>query len=78
MIFLLKFSKGHHSVKSIGRFTVLVLCTLSVLYISTKFRENIAKGFGVIERTRFVTDNNGKKQYVSPIWGIYKNIAQVK
>ena len=29
---------------------------LMMLYIRTRFRENISEGFRVIERTRFVTD----------------------
>ena len=47
--------KGHNSVKNEGGVTVLVLCTrLMVVYISTKFHENI---LGVhIERTRLLSE----------------------
>ena len=38
-----KFSKGHNSVKNVGGNMVLVLCTLIMLYICTKFLENISK-----------------------------------
>ena len=58
-----KISKGHYSVKSVGGVTFLVLCTssrfffsahrLMMVYICTKFRENILDGMKVIERTRF-------------------------
>ena len=52
MISLLNVSKGHNSIKNVGRVTVLVLCILSdyAIYFS-KFCENISKGFRVIERT---------------------------
>ena len=38
-----KFSKGQNSVKNVGGNMVLVLCTLIMLYICTKFHENISK-----------------------------------
>ena len=52
-ISLLNFLKGHNSIKIAGRVTFLVRCTLSDGASYFKFRENILKGFRVIERTRF-------------------------
>ena len=52
-ISLLKFSKGHNSVKNVDGVTILsrVLRILSDdVLICTKFRENASKGFRVIER----------------------------
>ena len=50
-----KVSKGHNSIKILGGVTVLVLCTSSdmMVYIYTKFHENILDGMKVIEPTRF-------------------------
>ena len=48
----LKYTKGHNSVKNVGGVTILAHC-LVLLYICTKFHENISKGFRVIERTQF-------------------------
>ena len=50
--------KGHNSLKNVGSVTVLNLCTSScdasfLVYICTKFHENILDGIKVIERTRF-------------------------
>ena len=51
-ISLLKFLKGHNSIKSAGGVAFLAFkhC-LMVLHISTMFPENISKGFRVIEGT---------------------------
>ena len=51
-------AKGHNSLKNVGRVMVLNLCTLSydalyLVYICTKFYENILDGIKVIERTQF-------------------------
>ena len=61
----LKNSKGHNSLKNLGRVMVLILCNssdndlylyqlpafrLKALYMCTKLSENISKGFKVIER----------------------------
>ena len=48
--------KGHNSLKNVGRVMVLYLCTSSydalyLVYICTKFRENILVGIKVIEQT---------------------------
>ena len=49
-IFLLKFSKGHNSIKNAEGVTFLVsVYDLMVLHICTNFRENIFKGFRAIE-----------------------------
>ena len=47
----LNFSKGHDSVKIVGKVTILVLCTLpdGALYLF----KNVSKGLKVIIRTRF-------------------------
>ena len=50
--------KGHNSVKNVGRVMVLNLCTSSydalyLVYICTKFHENILEGIKVIRRTQF-------------------------
>ena len=53
MTFIQKFIEGHNSVRDVGRVTVSILCTssgLMMLYVCTKFRENILNGFGVMER----------------------------
>ena len=49
--------KGHNSLKKVGRVMVLNLCTSSydalyLVYICTKFHENVLGGIKVIERTR--------------------------
>ena len=47
----------HNCASNVGGVTVLVFCTSSDHFcICTKFRENISKGFRVIEGTCFVTD----------------------
>ena len=52
-----KISKGHNSVKNVGGVTVLGFLfsahRLMMVYICTKFNENILDGIKVIERTRF-------------------------
>ena len=51
--YLRKFSKGHNSIKMLAELQFLTSTYyLTMLYICTKFHENIAKGFRVIERTR--------------------------
>ena len=50
--------KGHNSLKNVGRVMVLNLCTSSydalyLIYICTKFHENILVGIKVIEQTQF-------------------------
>ena len=50
-----QFTKGHNSIKTVNVVSVLNLCTSSdMLYICTKFQENISKAFRVIERMGFV------------------------
>ena len=52
-IFHQNVSKGHNSVKKVElRFFFSAHC-LMVVYICTKFHENILGGIKVIERTRF-------------------------
>ena len=56
MIFIEKISKGHNSVKTVDGVTVLFFFyahRLMVVYICTKFHENILDGIKVLERTRF-------------------------
>ena len=50
-----KFSKGHNSVKDLGEVIVLVQSanSLMMLYICTKFHENISKCLRVIEEIDF-------------------------
>ena len=48
--------KGHNSLKIVGQVMVFNLCTSSydalyLVYICTKFHENILEGIKVIERT---------------------------
>ena len=50
--------KGHNSLKNVDRVMVLNLCTssydaLDLVYICTKFHENILVGIKVIEQTQF-------------------------
>ena len=50
--------KGHNFLKNVGRVMVLNLCTLSydalyLVYICTKFHENILVGIKVIEQAQF-------------------------
>ena len=50
--------KGLNSLKNVGRVIVLNLCTSSydalyLVFICTKFHENILDGIKVIERTQF-------------------------
>ena len=50
-----QFTKGHNSVKTVDGVMVLNSAhRLIILYISSKFQENISKGSRVIERMRFV------------------------
>ena len=51
---MLKFLKGHYSVKNVDGLTVPVVCTShdNAPYF-TKFHENISKGFRAIQRTWF-------------------------
>ena len=50
-----QFTKGHNSIKTVMELWYLISAYhLMVLYICTKFHENIAKGFRVIERMQFV------------------------
>ena len=52
MTFIGKISKGHNSVKNVGGVMVLVsACPSMMLYIGTKFHENILNCIKVIERT---------------------------
>ena len=56
MIFIEKNSKGHNSVKTVDGVTDLSFFSarrLMVVYICTKFHENILDGIKVLERTRF-------------------------
>ena len=54
MIFIGKLSKGHNSVKNVCGVTVLFSAhCLMVVYICSKFHENILDGIKVIERTQF-------------------------
>ena len=46
---------------------------LIVLYVSTKFRENISKDYRVTEWTRFVMDNYGKNYMSPPDGGRHNN-----
>ena len=55
MIFKLNITQGHNSIKYVDLVMVLNLYTSSDYpYICCKFRENISKGFRVIERTQFL------------------------
>ena len=52
MVFKLKFSKGNNSIKMKMELWFMILThRLMALYISTKLRENIPKGFKDIEWT---------------------------
>ena len=55
MIFIGKISKGHNSVKNVGGVMVFFFSAhcLLMVYICTKFHENILNGVKVIGRTRF-------------------------
>ena len=54
MIFIGKISKGHNSVNNVGGVTILFSAhRLIMVYICTKFHENIPDGIKFIERTRF-------------------------
>ena len=60
--FLTEIFKGHNSLKNVGRVMVLNLCTSSydalyLVYICTKFHENILVGIKVIEQTQFSKEN---------------------
>ena len=50
MNFKPKFSKGHNSIKTVDGVTILFLM---VVYIFTKFHENILQGIKATERTQF-------------------------
>ena len=53
----MKFAKGFDSVKSVDGVIVLFsACSLMMLYICTKFYENILNGNKVIEQTRFALE----------------------
>ena len=53
-ISIVKFAKGYNSIKIYVEFWFLFfLFPLMMLYICTKFRGNISKGFRVIKWTRF-------------------------
>ena len=57
MIFIAKIPKGHNSLKNVGGVTILFSAhRLIVVYISTKFHENILHGIKVIERTRLPSE----------------------
>ena len=47
------FKKGHNAIKKAGRVMYLILCTYSnhpiMVYVCTKFRENVLYVFGVME-----------------------------
>ena len=50
-----QFTKGHNSVKTVDGVMVLIFAyCLVMLYIYTKFQENISKDFRSIERMPFV------------------------
>ena len=50
-----KFTKTDNSIKTVNEIMVLNLSYyLIMLYICTKFQENISKGFRVIERLQFL------------------------
>ena len=52
MICILKFTKGHNSVESVGGVTVLIVLTcLIMLYICVKFCQSISKGLELQTRT---------------------------
>ena len=52
MIFIRKISKGHNSVKNVGGGQFLFFAhSLMMVYICTKFHENIMIGIRVMERT---------------------------
>ena len=54
MIFIGKISKGHNSGKMyVDLWFFFSAHRLMMVYICTKFHENILKGIKVIERTRF-------------------------
>ena len=54
MIFIRKIAKGHNSVKNVEcRFLFTAHC-LMMVYICTKFRENILRNIRVMELTRTV------------------------
>ena len=50
----MKFAKGHNSVKNVGGVMFFFSAhRMMMVYICTKFHENILDGIEVIERTRF-------------------------
>ena len=56
--FQIEIFKVHNSFKNVGQVMVFNLCTTSydalyLVYICTKFHENILDGIKVIERTQF-------------------------
>ena len=53
MIFIAEISKGHNSIKKVELRLFFSAHHLIVVYICTKFHENILDGIKVIERTRF-------------------------
>ena len=53
-----KISKGHNSIKNVSEVTVLVSAyCLMIVYICTKFHENILDSMKDIERTQFSKEN---------------------
>ena len=53
MIFIGKISKGHKSVKNVDGVTIFFSAhCLMMIYICTKFHENIPNGIKIIERIR--------------------------
>ena len=57
MILILIFTKGHNFVNIARTVIILVFAhRLIMVYICTKFRENILNGSRVMERIRFVTN----------------------
>ena len=81
MICILKFTKGHNSVESVGGVTVLIVWTcLIMLYICVKFCQSIPKGLELQTRTigsmpgwsKLLTDRHtdGKQDpYIAPCLG---------
>ena len=76
VICILKFTKGHNSIKSVSGVEVLVLCTsahrLIMLYICTKFCQSISKGFRVTDPdkrvdARVVANVDGQTENRIPI-----------
>ena len=60
MICMMKFTKGHNSIKSVSKVRSLALCISSneALYLYQVLRKYL-KAFRVIKRTRFADGNKG-------------------